>query len=397
MTIKNSLFIPLVMIFPALVVNHLVTGAAIFTALVTWLLCMIAYLLAWRLPVDTVRRGLLAAGQALAVVAISQWLGWRFNLLTGAGFASRPPGALLHPNVLAAVLVPLMIVTVECKAWRQLAPLALALLLTGSRAGLLAAAAAGLVYIVTDQAARRWLAHPWPIFAGLAVIGMSLLINMYGGVSHSEIAHRLYYWQVGIQTWRDHIWIGVGVGGYNQAYLDAGQHLTRTARHAHNLVINILAESGLIGFGVFLFFVWKLARIFRQRAAQRAAGAFLAAITVICTFDCVMWVPGAPVLLLLCWSTAEIGGDDVERLHLAGPRRRMIDQLAIGIFGLLPVVTLARLAGVDESRGGYIAQIVYCVALAGVFYLWPVYRRGANHDGIGESGPVDTGGVVCVR
>jgi O-antigen ligase len=394
---KNSM-IPLAMIGPVMLINHLVTGAAVFVPLVTWSLCLIAYALAWRLPVDTIRRGLLAAGQALAVVAISQWLAWRFNLLAGPGFASRPPGALLHPNVLAAVLVTVMIVAVECKAWRQLIPLALALLLTGSRAGLLAAVAAGIVWLFYDQAARRWLAkRRWLVIVGCLALLMGL-ITITGGGSHSTLNHRLYYWQVGIQTWRDHPLIGVGVGGYNQAYLDAGQHLTRTARHAHNLLINILAESGLIGFGVFLFFVWKLARIFRQRAAQRAAGAFLAAITVICTFDCVMWVPGAPVLWLLCWQALTADSVGAAEWQLSGPRRRMIDQTVIGIFGLLPVVTLARLAGVDESRGGYIAQIVYCVALAGVYYLWPVYRRGSSHvDENSNGGVVDTGGPVRDR
>jgi putative inorganic carbon (HCO3(-)) transporter len=54
----------------------------------------------------------------------------------------------------------------------------------------------------------------------------------------------------------DHPWLGVGAGNYPAAYPDYFVASWREALgHAHNYYLNILAELGIIGGSVLLFFV----------------------------------------------------------------------------------------------------------------------------------------------
>ncbi|MEZ4640966.1 MAG: O-antigen ligase family protein [Caldilineaceae bacterium] len=47
--------------------------------------------------------------------------------------------------------------------------------------------------------------------------------------------------------WESHPWVGVGPGNYAVVYPDVRLSLGRCTGHAHNVYLNILAESGLLG------------------------------------------------------------------------------------------------------------------------------------------------------
>ena len=70
------------------------------------------------------------------------------------------------------------------------------------------------------------------------------------------IVERMAHWQAGWYMFVNHPWLGVGAGNYPAAYPDYFVASWREALgHAHNYYLNILAELGVIGGSVLLFFV----------------------------------------------------------------------------------------------------------------------------------------------
>ncbi|MBI1879941.1 MAG: O-antigen ligase family protein [Chloroflexi bacterium] len=69
---------------------------------------------------------------------------------------------------------------------------------------------------------------------------------------------RLAHWQAAREMWRDHLWLGVGFGNYPVVYpiYAVGRWLDPLG-HAHNYLLNIGAEAGLIGVTAYLIF-WIL-------------------------------------------------------------------------------------------------------------------------------------------
>jgi O-antigen ligase len=69
---------------------------------------------------------------------------------------------------------------------------------------------------------------------------------------------RLAHWQAAQAMWRDQLWLGVGFGNYAAIYpaYAIGRWLDPLG-HAHNYLLNIGAEAGLVGIGAYLIF-WIL-------------------------------------------------------------------------------------------------------------------------------------------
>ncbi|MEW5961034.1 MAG: O-antigen ligase family protein, partial [Chloroflexota bacterium] len=69
---------------------------------------------------------------------------------------------------------------------------------------------------------------------------------------------RLAHWQAARQMWRDHPWLGVGFGNYAVVYpaYAVGRWLNPLG-HAHNYLLNLGAETGLVGITAYLIF-WIL-------------------------------------------------------------------------------------------------------------------------------------------
>jgi putative inorganic carbon (HCO3(-)) transporter len=86
------------------------------------------------------------------------------------------------------------------------------------------------------------------------------------------IIDRLAHWQAAANMWRDHPWLGVGFGNYAVVYpaYAVGRWLDSLG-HAHNYLLNLGAETGLIGIIVYLIF-WIFAFGVLWRAMHRATG-----------------------------------------------------------------------------------------------------------------------------
>lgn len=86
------------------------------------------------------------------------------------------------------------------------------------------------------------------------------------GISDTAtLDYRFGVWKIALNCWRDNPITGVGFGNFFYCYnlYYDGTFLTDTDNydHAHNWYLDILAETGLIGLGFFLLFVYA---IFRQ-------------------------------------------------------------------------------------------------------------------------------------
>jgi len=94
------------------------------------------------------------------------------------------------------------------------------------------------------------------------------------GINNANYAviERLAHWQSAVEMWRAHFWTGVGLGGYEPAYPEfALINWPLALGHAHNIYLNMLAETGLLGLTVYLF-LWGWVFWQTWRATRRASG-----------------------------------------------------------------------------------------------------------------------------
>jgi len=116
---------------------------------------------------------------------------------------------------------------------------------------------------------------PSAVLSRLTDFAAGLRLEDVRGVGISDanyaVIERLAHWQAALEMWRYHFWTGVGLGGYEPAYPRfALINWPFGLGHAHNIYLNLLAETGLIGLAAYLLF-WG--DVFRQtwRATRRTA------------------------------------------------------------------------------------------------------------------------------
>jgi putative inorganic carbon (HCO3(-)) transporter len=94
------------------------------------------------------------------------------------------------------------------------------------------------------------------------------------GINNANYAviERLAHWQAALEMWRSRFWVGVGLGCYEAAYpLFALINWPVALGHAHNIYLNLLAETGLLGLATYLVF-WGTVLWQTWRIARRATG-----------------------------------------------------------------------------------------------------------------------------
>ncbi|WP_301860552.1 O-antigen ligase [uncultured Megasphaera sp.] len=215
----------------------------------------------------------------------------------------RMYSTLYNPNLLSAFLLMVMSIAAAMTIWSRhrghrwmygivFAVLTLCLVLTYSRGAWLSAA--GLVFffgLIWDK--RLW-------FSFLSV--PAVLLFYHGGVarrllsifSRSEadtsVAMRLDMWEGAIAMFGDHPVLGIGWGAFKYVYPMYNEFIQQagiTIYHAHNMYLNILAETGVIGFFFAMWFFfgtfWYAWRVVRQKQTERfdrATAAFVCAAIV---------------------------------------------------------------------------------------------------------------------
>ncbi|HHM06106.1 MAG TPA: O-antigen ligase family protein [Gammaproteobacteria bacterium] len=206
-------------------------------------------------------------------------------------------------------------------------------LLAGSRAAWITLFVIGVAYLVLHARARG--AVPWRALGGF-VLGVALilaaaytlhepfhqrldksLLVLQGDKASVDtaISHRLPIWTVAIAIYADHPVNGIGMHGFRYAYVNYAQPddpfvnpKTGTgALHAHQLILEIAAETGsfgLVGFIIALFLVLRLG--LRAPPAARPALLPWGLMLLALLFPLNTHVPAYSQLLsvLLWWATA---------------------------------------------------------------------------------------------
>jgi len=86
------------------------------------------------------------------------------------------------------------------------------------------------------------------------------------------VIERLAHWQAALEMFRHNLWTGVGLGCYEPAYADfALINWPIALGHAHNVYLNLAAETGLIGLIAYLL-LWVAVFWQTWRATRRARG-----------------------------------------------------------------------------------------------------------------------------
>jgi len=166
---------------------------------------------------------------------------------------------------LAAAVVPIIVL----RSRRQMAA---ALLIVGVATALLVAGG-GASWVPPGVAARV-------SDLGVYVLGPDPATTEITDANFA-VLERLAHWQAGLRMFQDHPWIGVGIGNYAAAYSAyALPHWYEALGHAHNVWINLLAETGILGFGAFALFWLSLFRYALRAAQDPAASAYRRALAI---------------------------------------------------------------------------------------------------------------------
>ena len=142
-----------------------------------------------------------------------------------------------------------------------LAALALCLILTYSRGAWLSAGALVFFFgLVWDK--RLWLSFlciPFLLAFYHGGVTHRLLSIFYHSSADTSVSMRMDMWLAALQMVGDHPMLGIGWGAFKfvyPVYNELIQQAGITIFHAHNMYLNILAETGIAGFCAFfwLFF-----------------------------------------------------------------------------------------------------------------------------------------------
>ena len=189
----------------------------------------------------------------------------------------------------------------------------LALIFTRSRAGIVSGLVSFLAFSVLARTGIKSAAMHTRVLMG-GVIILLCIYTMTIGVGPimqrfltlgADSGSRMDIWRDSLQIIKDHP-LGIGLGNYENVFQVYNRSFTldKTVMHAHNDYLQILIETGWVGFfalmGSFFIFLGKRARCIKQIDYRRdplrfylAIGAFsgLISMTVHCFFDFNLQIP----------------------------------------------------------------------------------------------------------
>jgi len=246
----------------------------------------------------------------VSVAGLRQWFFGADALATWVDPASTLAGTtrvysyLGNPNLLAAYLIPaVMLSGAAIFAWRGWGPKLLAMLflvvnaacvvLTFSRGGWIGLVVSGsvflllLVYWFSIYLPRFWRIWALPMVLGgaAAVVALAVLTveplrdrvgSMFAGREDSSNNFRINVWAAVREMIRDRPILGIGPGNvaFNRIY-PRYQRTGFTALSAYSIFLEILVESGVIGFTAFLWLLlvtlnqgWMRIQHLRQGASR---------------------------------------------------------------------------------------------------------------------------------
>ena len=172
------------------------------------------------------------------------------------------------------------------------------------------------------------------VFVGVLLLGGESVLSRFVGTVNMQdpTTGREHFWSVTLKIIRDHPLLGAGLGAYGLAYTryDTRNGLFRLEQ-AHNDYLQVLADAGVIGACLGLFFIIALFRlafarmqtkdVFRHGVAMGAlAGCF--GVLVHSFFDFTLHTTSNALLFLIVAALATLNGRVERADHSSGRRRR---------------------------------------------------------------------------
>lgn len=229
------------------------------------------------------------AGFALAQVIVS---------LIASARLIRPTGE----NVLAPVMLAAIILAMQDGKPRLAACYGLALFVSGSMAGYISALVAALVYILPRFTAKL---NGRRALLALSIVGPGAVIYTYGllGRTHGPPSQRVTVWFYALGLFLNDPYAGAGLGIISQ---------TSPWRlpHAHNLILQVAAELGVVGLLALAGVVWWAVRRAMPRGGMICwpGLALLVGLAAESMLDYIYWVPQASLLILLAFEVICVSG-----------------------------------------------------------------------------------------
>jgi O-antigen ligase len=253
----------------------------------------------------------LAAGAFVAGAVVSVaigLLGGASNTPSGSlGTSTRLGGGSGDPNFLAAGIIPAIVVAVGLGAgvhrtslrWTVVGTvvvLTVGFAATESRGGLIAAIVAAAAAVILAKHARAWVLALLLCVVGVAFGWFSVEPQAWQRISDFQgSSGRDELWRAAWQMWSDHPVVGVGLRGFGDHAADYVRELgplkyaaflSERPHVVHNSYLEMLVETGLVGFAMFLAVIaacltcaWRAAERFEQ-AGDRAMSALARAVIV---------------------------------------------------------------------------------------------------------------------
>lgn len=301
-------------------VGRLFLGIAFYYGLVNW-------------ATTPARLGLVALGLALSGLVLSlgaplgvEWANWKFAFIPAGLYQHfvRLSADTINPNVMAgylALLLPCVVAMLifawaRLAVWRRslysvtLALMVVVLVLTQSRAGIVAAVA-GLLVLVVLRWRRAWVAIGGLAAAGI-LVGLAFVNGIASNVSLIGMPERMEVWSRGWYMLQDFAFTGIGIGSF--PYVTERFYplvLQPTLPHSHNLLLQVAVDLGLPGLVAWLAVLFLVvasawAAYSRSRAsgdwplAGLAAGLLAAQVALVVhgMFDAVTWGMVRPAVLI---------------------------------------------------------------------------------------------------
>jgi len=213
------------------------------------------------------KRVLKWAGVAIIIetlIIYTQWLAIKFNFPI-LSYNQRPVGTIGEPNAVAGFLVlgiPIMITFLHQPLIPVLAVI-LAIVLTGSKAGILAVIAELIVFIFLWQ--KKFPFKKPLLITCLIIVIFSGVFGAYLERKESPFENRWLIWNLGIKAIQERPILGYGAEGiikvYDREFRQINLPLEELAvDRSHNLFLDIALFSGLSGLLVFCLWLGKITK-----------------------------------------------------------------------------------------------------------------------------------------
>jgi O-antigen ligase len=311
-------------------------------------------------------------GLVLAAGLLATWIPYWMEWWRGTGTIPPldlplQPGPYRHYHIAAMLLALLLPAELQLRRRRRVWPVAIVaaiaalavVLMSGSRT-------AWLALLVVGVAAALLKLRPRPavvVGTGALAIGLLAALAFTGALASISsrllntytLAIRAETWSSGLATWLDRPLLGWGPGSFAAVFRfqEDVPFFPDPGGHAHNLVVQVLLEAGLIGLAALAVGVAGLAiGIWHNQRRSAYAIAGLALFGLMSLVD----LPSNFVMVLaigISWAALAAPRSEAARSE-AAPRRRAWPVAVSGAIGAAIVVavasTLLAMAAFDEAR-----------------------------------------------